>query len=153
MDSATNPSGWYPDESNSSLERWWNGISWGDQTRPSKPANSIPTVPMTTPRPVDPYAQSSATPPPSTPPREFHGPQRSRANPVGQTGLTLGLISLAFNVFCIPSILAIILGATGLNTARKLQASGARSTGLGWSIAGIVLGVIETVIYFANVAN
>jgi hypothetical protein len=34
--------GWYPDPSGTPQERWWNGMSWGEQTRPGSPAYAGP---------------------------------------------------------------------------------------------------------------
>lgn len=37
--------GWYPDPSGSPAQRWWNGISWGEQTRPAPPGTAPPLPP------------------------------------------------------------------------------------------------------------
>ena len=38
------PAGWYPDHSDPSVERLWDGAEWTDRTRPRPPALSV-TVP------------------------------------------------------------------------------------------------------------
>lgn len=50
--------GWYPDPENPALERWWNGVAWSDQRRPS-------TVPAAAPLPSAPaeYAAPVAVAP------------------------------------------------------------------------------------------
>jgi hypothetical protein len=148
-------SGWYPDPANSSIQRWWNGISWGDQTRQSSGAPIPPVVPATAPRVVDPYA--SATPaPPTTPvstapatPATRDG-QFRQVNPTGYAGVVLGFISVVFNLFGVLGILAIILSAVGLNRARRLRANGRHVTGGIWCVVGLGLGVAETVAYLVS---
>ena len=142
--------GWHPDPANPSVERWWNGISWGDQTRPTIPSAALPSVPMSTPRPIEPYAQTAPTPPTATPSATTRDGQFRFVNPVGYTGVVLGFVSLLFNVFCIPSVLAIIFTAVGLRTARRLKASGRRVTGLNWCFVGLIMGVAESLIYLSN---
>jgi uncharacterized membrane protein YhaH (DUF805 family) len=36
------PSGWYPDPENQQKERWWDGESWGEQTRQISPLSQLP---------------------------------------------------------------------------------------------------------------
>jgi Protein of unknown function (DUF2510) len=143
-------SGWYPDPSNSSIQRWWNGISWGDQTRHAN-GTPIPTAASApTPSVVDPYAPVARTPPVAPATAATRDGQFRNVNPIGYAGVALGFVSLLFNVFCVPSGLAIIFSAIGLNNARKLRASGRRVTGWNWCIAGLVLGIVETAIYLAS---
>ncbi|MBN9607384.1 MAG: DUF2510 domain-containing protein [Actinomycetales bacterium] len=48
--------GWYPDPENVTLERWWNGVAWSDQRRPS-------TVPVANPLPEAPAAYAAPAAP------------------------------------------------------------------------------------------
>lgn len=36
------PAGWYPDPYDSSQQRWWNGMAWGDQTHVAQPPSGSP---------------------------------------------------------------------------------------------------------------
>src|SRR5471030_791779 len=154
MDPAeTKSSGWYPDPSNPSAQRWWNGISWGDQTRPANPPAATSTAPATAPRVVDPYAPvepTLPTPPVSAAARDG---QFRNVNPTGYVGVALGFVAILFNVFCIPSILALILSAIGVGRARTLSRSGHRVTGLVWCVAGLIMGIAETLFYVAGAVN
>jgi Protein of unknown function (DUF2510) len=142
--------GWYADESNPLLQRWWNGISWGEQTRPVNPSAAPKTVPMSTPRPIDPYGPTASPSAPRTTRAPVRDGRFSNVNPTGYIGVVLGFVSLLFNFFCIPSILAIIFSVRGLRTARRLKASGRNVTGWNWCIAGLVLGIAETAIYLVT---
>lgn len=145
--------GWHPDPSNPSIQRWWNGISWGDQTRQAN-GSPIPTVtPATAPRVVDPYAPVATTPPAPAAATATHDARFRQANPIGYAGVALGLVSLLFNFLCIPSVLAIIFSAIGIGVSRKLQTSGHRVTGFGWCIAGLIMGIAETLIYLVGATS
>ena len=143
------PSGWYPDDSNPLIQRWWNGVSWGDQTRPVNGALPLQSVPMSTPQPTDPYAPTDPPPPPATSPLTTRG-QFGRLNPIGRAGLVLAVIGIVFNFFCIPSALAIILCAIGLYRIRTLKPEDRRAAGWIFCLFGILLGFLGTVIYVAG---
>jgi hypothetical protein len=99
---------------------------------------------------VDPYVPVAPTPPAPVAPTTARDGKFRRGNPIGYAGAALGLVSLLFNFFCIPSAFAIIFSAIGLAAARKLPAEGYRVTGLGWCVAGLVIGIAETLTYIAN---
>lgn len=40
----THPAGWYPDPSNQTQQRYWDGQSWSEHTRPAAPM-PLPVVP------------------------------------------------------------------------------------------------------------
>jgi hypothetical protein len=154
MDDADSRSpGWHPDPANPSIQRWWNGISWGDQTRQANGTPIPPAAPAMAPRVVDPYAPPTpiVSAPSGIPPTRDH--QFRRANPIGYAGVVLAFISILFNIFCVPSILAIIFSAIGIGAAQRLRKSGHRVTGWGWSVAGLIGGIVETMIYLSNAVN
>jgi hypothetical protein len=154
MDPAqTKPSGWYPDPSDASVQRWWNGISWGDQTRPTNLSAASSIAPKPAARIVDPYAPVAPTPPTLSTPTTPRAGQFRLVNPIGRAGLILGFVSIFLNFVCIPSILAIIFSAIGIGVFQKLRSSGQQVNGLGWCIAGLVMGIAETLIYVANAVN
>lgn len=43
--SSSTPSGWYPDPQNASQERYWDGSTWSDQTRPTNGGGFAPPPP------------------------------------------------------------------------------------------------------------
>lgn len=45
MSTSENPAGWHPDPDGSGRERWWNGVSWTDQTRDRPSASPSDYVP------------------------------------------------------------------------------------------------------------
>jgi hypothetical protein len=102
---------------------------------------------------IDPYAPVAPTPSPSTPPATTRDGQFRNVNPIGYVGVALGFVSLLFNVFCVPSVLALIFSAIGIGQAQVLRRSGRRVTGLGWCVAGLIMGVAETLIYVAGTTN
>jgi uncharacterized RDD family membrane protein YckC len=55
------PPGWYPDASQPGHERWWDGGSWSEVTRPAPGAQQTQPAPQTTTDPArqDPYAQQA----------------------------------------------------------------------------------------------
>lgn len=146
-------SGWYPDPATPSIERWWNGISWGDQTRQSNGAPIPPTAAATSPHVVDPYASAAVASPtiPGMPPTR--DAQFRRANPIGYAGVVLAVVAILFNIFCVPSILAIVFSAIGIGASQRLRKAGHRVTGWGWGVAGLIAGIVETLIYVSNSAN
>lgn len=52
---STTPPGWYPDQNDAEVQRYWDGTSWTQQTRPAAPADTEPTIPLRTfPGPTEP---------------------------------------------------------------------------------------------------
>lgn len=46
MTNTNNPAaGWYPDPQNPMSQRYWDGTTWTDQTRPSMPSSPVPPPP------------------------------------------------------------------------------------------------------------
>jgi Protein of unknown function (DUF2510) len=109
------PAGWYPDPSGTDGERWWTGGQWSEHTR--KPDG-------------DWGALSIIVPQPST--------HATRA-------LVWGIVSVLLPVAFIPSLLAIVFGASsiGRETARERQGL---STKRSRALAGLVLGIVGLVL-------
>jgi hypothetical protein len=132
MSDATPPqAGWYRDPENPVGERWWNGSGWSDQKRA---ASSRP----------DPYAPASpyvAAP--------YGAPAYgSRSNGLAVAGLIVsagGWIVLGV----LASIAGIILSAFGLARAKQAEAAGNPNSGRGIAMAGLIIGIVVTVLGIA----
>ena len=121
------PPGWYPDNANPSLQRWWDGTQWTTHTAAASPVLQQNGAGLYT---ASPYAV---------------GPQ-----PVSSGGNNIATLSLLFSVLSIGglflvwllplSIVGIILGIIGVRRAGRF-AAGVRKRGQ--AIAGIIVGVIS----------
>jgi hypothetical protein len=136
---------WYPDPSNPGQLRWWDGLQWSAQTRPVfAPPSGPPLIPaMGTP---DPYLSAPTTPLPAER-KVAASTQLLRLNKIGFVGAVLGIASLIIDPFCAVSIAAVVLCGVGLGVDGKLRSAGNTRTGLGWVIAGLVIGVVATLKY------
>jgi len=83
------PGGWYPDPDGKPAERYWNGSSWGEETRPRTGLSQPPMVANT--------AVST----------------QGRNNGMGTAALVMGILGL-FLFPIVFSILAIIFGSVGI---------------------------------------
>ena len=159
-DVAPPQAGWYQDPENPSGERWWNGSGWSDQKRAATTAAAVPVAdttgftfgnPAAEGRP-DPYAPPTyATPPTYAPASPYvaapygapaYGP---RSNGLAIAGLIVsagGWIVLGV----IASIAGIILSAFGLARAKQAEAAGNPNSGRGIAMAGLIIGIIMTVL-------
>jgi hypothetical protein len=164
--------GWYQDPENTAGERWWNGSGWSDQKRASTAVAPVADTtgfrfggpdPSPGSRP-DPYAppptysapQAYAPPPAYTPPQAYSPPSPyvapygapaygSRTNGLAVAGL---IVSAGGWIFAgvLASITGIILSAFGLARAKQAEAAGNPNSGRGIAIAGIVIGIVVTVL-------
>ena len=117
--------GWYADPNGLPTERYWDGSTWTDQTRPpSAPAFPLPTRGQTT----------------TMKPR----------NGMGSAALTLGILGLFLGWLF--SLLAIIFGGVGVGRANRGEATnrGAALWGLWLGVIGLVLWVIIVVAIFGS---
>jgi hypothetical protein len=130
--------GWFIDPADSALQRWWSGQSWTEHTRSNLPAAFVP-APLYVPE-----APVISVAPPT---RKERDRAFRRNNGLAYAGAILALASLLFNIFCIPSILAIVFASIGVATASRLKLQGHAVTGMGWSVAGIVIGSVSTIAY------
>jgi hypothetical protein len=137
------PPNWYTDPADARVQRWWSGQDWTEHTRAAAPTG-LPS-PFAA---ADPYSIAG---PASTPLKAADRDRQARQlNGVGYAGAVLAIISLLFNFFGLLSVLAIILSSVGLSKALKLRALGHRVTGRGWCIAGLVIGIVETLSYLGR---
>ena len=78
-------------------------------------------------------------------------PRTARTNPFAVASMVLGITGvILFVLFAIPSILAVVFGLIALSQIRE---SGDTEAGSGMATAGIVLGAIETVVFFVALAT
>lgn len=142
--SESRPGGWYPDPDDPDTDRWWNGISWGDQTRDrrGRPERLDARPPTAAGR----HAGLDARPPmaaapalgggrPAARPAGPPGPEELRAEGLATAGLACGLAGLLLPMVFGP--IALLLGAIAPkdhNGERRQRAT-----------AAMVLGAIELV--------
>ena len=126
-DGAAAPAGWYPDPHGQPVLRWWDGVSWNEQTQAAVQPN------MTAPTPA-PYWQT----PPAVQPRTFNG--------FSTTGIVLGSIAFLF--------LPIILGPAGLilGAVGKSKGESRAPVAMVVSAAGTVIGMILGFVVFRALA-
>lgn len=159
--------GYYPDPEDGSRLRWWDGTRWG-AVMPVPAAPSAPVV-GPTPRGADVRAPQWVAAPRPPAPSEYRPvgvdatPLRGRrahverdrqtraANPFGYAGLALAIVALLFNLFAVPSILAVVFGAIGLSRAGQL--TGHRVTGFGVSLAAVILGLVSGALFVVRFAQ
>lgn len=116
-DGAAAPAGWYPDPHGQPVLRWWDGVSWNEQTQAAaQPGMTAP--------PAMPYWQT----PPAVQPRTSNG--------YSTTGIVLGSIAFLF--------LPIILGPAGLilGAVGKSKGESRANVAMVVSAAGLVVGMI-----------
>jgi hypothetical protein len=104
--------GWYRDPAGAPWERWWNGVTWSEETRPIPATYTV--VPM---RP--PVTNSAAT-----------------------AGLTLGIIAMFVNTLLVMSILAFVFSIVGLTRASELGRQGFGPVGQARCVWGLVLAAL-----------
>ena len=114
--------------------------------RPDPYAQSNPYAPPAFTRP-DPYSQ-----PPAPAPVRISGID-VRANRNAMIGFVLGVVSIFVNVLFVAAPLAIVFSALGVVKARQLAAQGVRSTLMPFAIAGLVTGVIATIIGIISIVS
>lgn len=159
--------GWYPDPDGAAGERWWNGVAWSDARRdpqaaaaviapaaaPSSQSAAAPAAPVvysaSNPAPQSPAEGGPGTPTLSVPALSRVSAAMSldaRANPMAIYGLIAGIVAFFFNVFLVPSIVAIVFSARGLARANQLAAEGKTTTMRNAAVGGLAMGVISAII-------
>lgn len=133
--------GWYPDPDGAAGQRWWNGAGWSD-SRQGETASATLPPPSATP----PVVYSAENPAPQLPGQAVRPRSaitvNARVNPMAFYGFVTGVISLFFNLFLVPGILAVVFSVRGLAKARQLQAAGESTTLRSLAILGLVLGLV-----------
>jgi hypothetical protein len=156
--------GWYPAPDGAG-DQWWNGIDWSPARRPvgGAPRASAIVVP-----PTPTVVYSASNPAPQSPAEggpgtgtatlplagatldlsalRAAGTINARPNPQALYGLVAGVIAFFFNIFLVPSILAIVFSVRGLARANQLAAEGATTTLRNAAIGGLAMGIISGII-------
>lgn len=115
------PPGWYPDNADPSMQRWWDGTAWTTHT-----AASVAT-----------HAQSAGVA--SAP---YLAAAAPAVNSMATRGMVYSLIGLVLNPFAMMSIGGLVLGIRALRRAPQFAVTAARR---GQAIAAIVVGSFGTV--------
>ena len=116
--SGTPEAGWYDDPAQPGRQRYWDGSGWTTETRSGLSDMPPPRGPMAGSQPG--------------------APQRTVGFAIAS--FVLGVLSLVFFAFILPSILAVVFGHLGL---RQTKASGNTLRGRGLAITGLVLGYLS----------
>ncbi|WP_179300877.1 DUF2510 domain-containing protein [Rhodococcus sp. ACPA4] len=128
-------SGWYADSTNPTIERWWDGNQWTDQTR---------------------LAGQSVAPP------GYGGPTvvNPEKNGFGLASLILGIVGLLFCLMPITGFIGFILGVIGLtlgfagiSRCRKNKATNKKTAISGTIVSALsaIFGIVGIVMFFTAV--
>ena len=160
MPAVSPQAGWYADPENPAGERWWNGSGWSDQKRAASAAAAPDSTGFTFGSPAaatrpDPYAPPTYAPQPTYTAQSTAGSPYVAA-PYGSSaagrsnGLAIaGLIVSAGGwivLGVLASITGIILSAFGLARAKQAEAAGNPNSGRGIAMAGLVIGIVVTIL-------
>lgn len=137
--------GWFPDPSDPSLERLWDGSAWTNNTRPRVPQAQPPGVPSLSPALLSPGWPPTAGPAAST--AGGTAPARPRTN------MVWAVVSVV--LFCIPLGIVGIVYASKVNslwsTGQYDNARSASKKALVWSLSGMAIGIAAYAIAIAGV--
>lgn len=117
VESSAPAAGWYPDPNGLPSDRYWDGSSWTESTRPQTPRPQVTTAQRFVPAPG---RYSSGTQ------RNRYGqpakyPNRPPENGFGTAALVLGIVGL-FTPLLAPT-LAVVFGWIGLNKCNRGEAT------------------------------
>jgi hypothetical protein len=141
------PAGWYADPAGDTTKlRYWDGVSWTEQTCDATALTGQVSQPMTA--PANPYAQPTAPPPanpyqqgipgaPGVQPGKDRSGLATGALVCGIVGIP-GALLLALIGYVL-GIIAIVLGVRSRSSSKKTLAT-----------AGIILGVVTLVVALIN---
>jgi Protein of unknown function (DUF2510) len=135
------PPNWYVDPGDSASQRWWTGVSWSEHTR-----SNLPT-PFAT---LDPYSTQPAQQQVAPTTMRQRDLEMRRRNRWGWAGGALAIVSFLVDPYCTLSVLAIVFSSIGIYRATKLREQGSTVTGMGWSTAGLVIGIVGAVFYLSE---
>lgn len=137
MNTTYPPAGWYTDPSSSSRERYWDGNSWGNDTRPMAlaGAGSFPAAPPAA--PAAPNAPMAYSQPYAT---------ASSTNAFSIAGIILGAIAFLFFPIILGPI-GIVLGAIAKSKGEAQANTALIVSGVG-TVAGMFLGAMAWLMFF-----
>jgi hypothetical protein len=151
--------GWRPDPEQPGTLRWWNGLGWSDARRAADDAMdrvrdaahdaargstiSASDVARTA---LDRRTVRGA-------PAAAAGAAVAAANPFAAGAIALGILGLAVGLYGVLSLVGLVVSLAGLARSRRLAAEGSRRTGLGRSLAGLVLSGIGLLRWIPVVVN
>jgi hypothetical protein len=162
------PAGWYLDPHTQTTMRWWSGEQWTEHQQPIDPvpASTPVPVPVPVPRPAPASAPAAYVPMGGESAQgaaEAEAPrltgralriererQARRNNVFAWLGLLFAVISFLFNPFAVLSVLAVIFASVGLARAQNLSDAGVEYSGRGTAVAGLVVGLIASVIFLVR---
>jgi Protein of unknown function (DUF2510) len=140
--------GWRPDPEQPGMVRWWNGLGWSDTRR--RADDDIAKVRQA----ADDAARGSTISPQQVAKTTAHrsplkaasdavvSPALSATNPFAAGAVAVGVIGLLFGALGVLPAIGLVVSLLGLVRSRRLARDGARRTGFGQSIAGLVLSLV-----------
>jgi len=117
--------GWYPDNADPSLQRWWDGTQWTTHTTPTVPVAQSGTGPIANGAGIEPASSGS--------------------NSMATLALVISIVSFAGLIIVQLLALAvagIIIGGVALRRARRYAAPARRR---GQALAGVIIGSISLI--------
>ena len=154
---STPAAGWYPDADVVGGERWWDGVQWSDNRRPSAPAiapEAAPPVPLPpvapgyTAAPADAAASTPGiarpapggyTVPPAYAAPSGAQPAAAQQNVLAIAGLIVSIVSLFIGIIGVVPIAGFVLSLLGFRKAPELGGRGRRLAIAGMIVAGVSL--------------
>jgi hypothetical protein len=126
------PPGWYPDPEDASHQRYWDGTAWTDHRTPATPQWGQAQQPAQQQWGQQQPAQWTPT-----------GPVAPPTPGSATAALVLGIVSI---VMCLGLFTGIPAMIVGRNAKREIEASGGRLGGEGVATAGVITGLIGTIL-------
>lgn len=146
--------GWYADPGRPGSLRWWDGWAWTTSIAPSPASANEPGYPPPA-YPAPAHPPVGYAPPPSAQAADgaITNERWSPIQLVVPAERTMATRALVWGILSVPLfiafpvwMLAITFGAIGIARANRLRSAGGVPTGLGRSIAGLVLGCVGAVL-------
>jgi len=152
---ATTPAdqpGWRPDPEKPGMVRWWNGLGWSDARRTADQAIERVQAQVS-----DAQRGSTIT---SSQVGRLNGDRSTlgaaaaaaatgraivATNPFAGAAVGVGILGLLFGLFGLLPVVGVVVSLAGLARSRRLANEGSKRTGLGQSLAGLVISVVGLV--------
>lgn len=149
MATSSDQPGWRPDPEQPGMVRWWNGLTWSDtrrradedMTKVREAAADAARSSTITPQQVARTTGSTRNPLKAASDAVV-SPALARTNPYAAAALAVGIIALLFGAYGVLPAIGLVVAVLGLVRSRRIAATGGRSTGLGRSVAGLVLSIV-----------